>query len=46
MGTGLGLAISYRIIEDHGARIDVDSTPGAGTTFILTFPVIGSEHLT
>ena len=46
VGTGLGLAISYRIIEDHGARIDVDSTPGAGTTFILTFPVIGSEHLT
>ncbi len=40
-GTGLGLAISHAIIEDHDGRIDVDSTPGRGTTFIVTLPISG-----
>jgi len=39
-GTGLGLSISYRIIEDHGGRIDVESEEGKGTTFIIRLPVI------
>jgi len=41
-GTGLGLAITHRIIQGHGGRIAVKSRVGAGTTFILTFPVNAS----
>jgi len=37
-GTGLGLAISAEILHRHGARVDVRSTPGAGTTFRVWFP--------
>ncbi|MFC1745151.1 sensor histidine kinase [Candidatus Riflebacteria bacterium] len=38
-GTGLGLAICQGIIEDHGGTICIDSSPGQGTTFIITVPV-------
>ena len=38
-GTGLGMAISYRIVQEHGGRIDVTSRPGAGTTITVTLPV-------
>jgi two-component system cell cycle sensor histidine kinase/response regulator CckA len=37
-GSGLGLAISYGIVRDHQGTIDVQSSPGQGTTFVLTFP--------
>jgi len=37
-GTGLGLAIVHRIVLDHGAEIRVESSPGAGATFIVRFP--------
>ncbi|MBW1808533.1 MAG: HAMP domain-containing protein, partial [Deltaproteobacteria bacterium] len=37
-GTGLGLAIVQRIIEDHGAGIEIDSTEGTGTTITISFP--------
>jgi signal transduction histidine kinase/uncharacterized protein YigA (DUF484 family) len=43
-GTGLGLAISHSIIEDHHGRLEVESTPGQGTTFRLHLPTPG-EHL-
>jgi two-component system NtrC family sensor kinase len=36
-GTGLGLSISYGIVCDHQGTVDVQSTPGEGTTFVLTF---------
>ncbi len=37
-GTGLGLPLSRQIVEAHGGRIEVESEPGRGTTFILSFP--------
>jgi two-component system sensor histidine kinase PilS (NtrC family) len=39
-GTGLGLSIVYQIVKDHGARIEVESEKGKGTSFILHFPSI------
>ena len=37
-GTGLGLAVSYGILQEHGGKIKVDSTPGQGTTFRIELP--------
>jgi two-component system NtrC family sensor kinase len=38
-GTGLGLSISYRIMQNHGGRIDVDSTEGRGSRFRVVLPL-------
>ena len=40
-GTGLGLSIAYKIITEHGGRIEVASTPGKGTRFTITLPKDG-----
>jgi PAS domain S-box-containing protein len=38
-GTGIGLSIAYRIISDHGGRIEVKSEVGKGTIFTVRLPV-------
>jgi two-component system cell cycle sensor histidine kinase/response regulator CckA len=38
-GSGLGLSMAYSIVRRHSGAIDVESTPGVGTTFSLTFPI-------
>jgi PAS domain S-box-containing protein len=38
-GTGLGLAVAKRIVDFHNGSIDVESTVGQGTTFLICFPV-------
>jgi two-component system, NtrC family, sensor histidine kinase PilS len=40
-GTGIGMAIVYRIVEDHGGHVRVDSTPGGGTTITVELPAAG-----
>jgi signal transduction histidine kinase len=43
-GTGLGLAMVYAIVQRHGGTVTLDTTPGVGTTFMLSFPVADRAH--
>ncbi|ADE10523.1 ATP-binding protein [Sideroxydans lithotrophicus] len=38
-GTGLGLSISYKIVQQHGGKIGVESTPNVGTKFTVWLPI-------
>lgn len=40
LGLGIGLAIVKRVVDAHGARIEVDDAPGGGAVFALLFPPI------
>ncbi|RJP24425.1 MAG: PAS domain S-box protein [Candidatus Abyssobacteria bacterium SURF_5] len=37
-GTGIGLLLTRKIVQEHGGRISVESTPGEGSLFRLIFP--------
>jgi len=40
-GTGLGLTVAYAIVQEHGGRIRLESTPGRGASFFVELPVGG-----
>ena len=39
-GTGLGLSIVYGIVKNHQGSININSTVGRGSTFVLSFPAV------
>jgi len=43
-GTGLGLSVAQSLVEAQGGRIWVESTPGEGTVFRFTLPLVQHDH--
>jgi two-component system cell cycle sensor histidine kinase/response regulator CckA len=44
-GTGLGLSVVHGVVTSHDGTIQVDSKPGAGTTFVVSLPCIATAQL-
>src|ERR671920_1122002 len=44
-GTGLGLVVVRQVVQEHGGRIEVESAPGRGARFRLTFPAAAAGDL-
>jgi len=44
-GTGLGLAVVQKIMEAHGALLNIESKTGTGTTVILRFAMTANERM-
>ena len=45
LGTGLGLSMVYGIVERHRGKLEIESAPGQGTTFLIRIPLAESSSL-
>ena len=43
-GAGLGLSTAFGSVRDAGGRMSAESRPGAGTTFRVELPLMGSAE--